>query len=89
MFVIQRVRRDEGGYIVAVEGFARTSLGELESQAFGCPVGELVSRIKCGDSVVTIQGGLIKSRRISAAFETIEDLPDTKPGARSIDLPTF
>ena len=89
MFVIQRVRRDEDGHIVEVEGFARTASGDVASQSFGCPISELVSRIKCGDPVLTLRGGQVKTRRVSPDLETIEDLPTTPRGARLSDLPSF
>lgn len=89
MFVIERIRRNEAGHVVEVEGFARTINGDFGSQSFGCTVSDLVSRIKCGDPVTTAKGALVKVRRVANDFDTIEDLPDTKPGARLIDLPTF
>jgi ADP-ribose pyrophosphatase YjhB (NUDIX family) len=87
MFVIERVRRDAAGHVVMVEGFARAPESDLESQSFACTVGDIVARIACGDHVVTVRGGPVKALRVSASFETIEDVPGTAPGARLVDLP--
>jgi hypothetical protein len=89
MFVIQRVRRNDAGHIVEVEGFARSGDDRVESQSYSCSVAELVSRINCGDRVVTVRGAEVKPRRVAHDLETVEDLPDSKPGARLTDLPTY